>query len=92
MPEPGTAQVSFGTRSWTLREGRLLAYGRAHDRHIRIPDPRVSSRAGLLFMQSGCVWVRHDSLSHGLVINEPGVQPLVVPSAVWAPPGRPGRC
>jgi hypothetical protein len=79
MPEPGTAQVSFGTRSWTLREGGLLAYGRGDDRHVRIPDPRVSSRAGLLFMQARCVWVRHDSFSHGLLINEPGVAPQVVP-------------
>jgi hypothetical protein len=79
MAEPGTARVVFGTRSWTLREGQLLAYGRAPDRHIQLPDPRVSARAGLLFMRSGCVWMRHDSTSHGLVINEPGGQPLVVP-------------
>jgi hypothetical protein len=87
MPEPGTALVSFGTRSWTLREGRLLAYGREPDRHIRIPDPRVSARAGLLFMRSGWVWVRHDSLSHGLVISEPGTRPQVVPKRRA---GRPG--
>jgi hypothetical protein len=87
MSEPPTAQVSFGTRSWALREGRLLAYGRAQDRHIRIPDPRVSSRAGLLFMQAGCVWVRHDSPSHGLVIVEPGVAPQVVPKRRTGAPG-----
>jgi hypothetical protein len=79
MLEPGTAQVRFGTTSWILHDGELLAYGREEGRSIRIPDPRVSSRAGLLFMQSGCVWVRHDSLSHGLMINEPGLQPQVVP-------------
>jgi hypothetical protein len=79
MHHPTNAQVSFGNRSWALREGRLLAYGRAPDRHIHIPDPRVSAHAGLLFMQSGWVWVRHDSTSHGLVILEPGTAPRVVP-------------